>query len=664
LNQNFFFGVPMSFRRVGWVVAIALATWLEISCGQVYRPVVIPTSTTPPNPANFHAVFGISANAPYNPGTVLQIDVSGDTDIGVADMGVNPTHAAILSNHSRVFVASAGSLFAGDTDVVTAFFPAAASSTATGIGTVTTFTLPNVGANQTSGVLSISEDSNNLVTMTISASLINATVGSLIVISGVVIPPGTPPAPGCTNPPATTGYDGSFSISSVSGTTIQFSDPIPCLTAISTPGGVATIPVPLFCSYLPDFVTSSQSSNVYVANFGDENGAHCNLSSTDSVAALDLARNVVGTIAYLPAGAHPVAMVETPNSQNLYVINQGNNTVADLSPTDLTTIATISLPGGSTPVWAVARADNQRIYVLTQGDGNLVPIDTATNTVLQSQTNLSVGAGANFILYDPNLNRLYVTNPSNGTVYVFSASGGKDLGGTANDTPTLLGTLTISAPSFGAPVSTVCASYTCTYSSVMPVSLAALPDGSRFYVSSYVAGTATCTPSDASCYSSTNPPPPTCPDSNVTAPAGCIIPQVTVFDARSLTVKTTIFPLLPPVTTATSTGTNTAYPFALAPIGFCAAVPGVPYTLVPGTPPLARFRMFAAAAADSSRVYASMCDNGAVAIINTTTSTIATGGTNTPDTLVTDLAAPFGAGPTQSNGQPLPQNPVFLLTGQ
>jgi DNA-binding beta-propeller fold protein YncE len=74
--------------------------------------------------------------------------------------------------------------------------------------------------------------------------------------------------------------------------------------------------------------------------------------------------------------------------------------------------------------------------------------------------------------------------------------------------------------------------------------------------------------------------------------------------------------------------------------------------------------MSAAAAADSSRVYASMCDGGSVAIINTTTSTITTGGTNTPDTLVIDLAAPFSAGPTQSNGQPLPQNPVFLLTGQ
>src|SRR5580704_15168065 len=132
----------MSFRRVGWLAGIALAAWLEISCGQVYRPVVMPTSTTPPNPANFHAVFGISANVPFNPGTALQIDVSGDTDIGVANMGVNPTHAAILPNNSRVFVASTGSLFPGDADTVMAFSPASSSTTATGLGTPTVFSLP------------------------------------------------------------------------------------------------------------------------------------------------------------------------------------------------------------------------------------------------------------------------------------------------------------------------------------------------------------------------------------------------------------------------------------------------------------------------------------------------------------------------------------------
>src|ERR1700681_444054 len=108
----------MSFRRVGWLAAIALATCLEISCGQLYRPVVIPISITPPNTANFHAVFGISANVPFNPCTALQIDVSGESNIVVAHVGVIPPHASMLPNNSRVFVASAGSMFKGDSDVV------------------------------------------------------------------------------------------------------------------------------------------------------------------------------------------------------------------------------------------------------------------------------------------------------------------------------------------------------------------------------------------------------------------------------------------------------------------------------------------------------------------------------------------------------------------
>ena len=119
----------MSFRRVGWVAAIALATLLEISCGQVYRPVVIPISITPPNPANFHAVFSINANVPFNPGHGARRSTSPEIrNIGTVNVGVNPTHAAILPNNSRVFVASAGSMFKGDTDLVTAFFPAGDSS--------------------------------------------------------------------------------------------------------------------------------------------------------------------------------------------------------------------------------------------------------------------------------------------------------------------------------------------------------------------------------------------------------------------------------------------------------------------------------------------------------------------------------------------------------
>ena len=487
----------MSFRRVGGLVAIAVAAWLEISCGQVYRPVVIPTGVVRPNPANFHAVFGISTNAPFNQGTALQIDVSGDSDIGAAQMGVNPTHAAILPNNSRVFVASAGSLFAGDADVVMAFTPASDSSTATGLGIPTVFSLP---------------------------------YGSL-----------------------------------------------------------------------PVFVNTTQTAFVYVANYG-----------TNTVSALNTATNALTLTG--ASGAQPVALAETPDAQNLYVLNEGDGTVTDLSPVDLSLVQGVpnTISVGATPVWAVVRKDSRRLYVLTQGGGQLVPIDTATNTVLPSQTNLSVGAGASYILYDPILSRLYVPNPTNGTVYVFSTTGGVDAGGTANDTPTLLATIVMTAGA-NPPCPKACS----------PVSVAALPDGSRFYVASYQLAAA-------------------CPDKNVGLSTPCIIPMLTVFDAASFAVKPVSSTNIPPPTQSLSLLTPPQFnpgQYAVPPVTTCVS-PVLPATYAPGT---TRFRMFATAAADSSHVYVSICDAGSIADIDTTTSTLSTGGNNTPDVLITDVITPFAA---------------------
>jgi YVTN family beta-propeller protein len=479
----------MSFRRVTWLLAIAALAWLEISCGQVYRPVVIPTETVRPNPSNFHAVFSISNNLPFNPGTALQIDVSGDSEIGAAEMGVNPTHAAILPNNSRVFVASAGSLYTGDADTVMAFTPAADSTSATGLGTPSVFTLP---------------------------------FGSL-----------------------------------------------------------------------PVFVNTTQNSAVYVANFG-----------TNTVSAISTATNSITLTGAV--GSQPVAIAETPNAQNVYVVNQADNTVTDLSPTDLSTLATIPVAGK--PIWAVARQDSRRVYVLAQGAGQLVVLDTSTNTIVPSQTNLSVGAGANFVLYDPHLNRLYVTNPSNSTVYVFSTTGGVDLSGTANDTPTLLATIVLTAGT-NPPCSQACS----------PVSVAALPDGTRFYVASYQSSNS-------------------CPDPNVGATSPCIIPTLTVFDAPSFTVKPIASSLLAPTPSLSLLASPqfAANQYALPPVTSCVT----PASYAPGA---TRFRMFTTAAADSSHVYVSICDAGSIADVVTTTSTLSTSGNNTPDVLVGDLVTSNGA---------------------
>lgn len=621
-------------------VAIAVIFWM--ACGQVYRPVVIPINTTPPNPANFHAVFGISTNAPGNPGTALQIDVSGDSSIGVANMGVNPTHAAILPNNSRVFVANGAGDPCNGVDVITSFSPAGDSTIATGLNNPVTFTLPNVGTGQSAsaGIAAISE-SGNLVTVTLSAPLTNAVAGASIVISNVVIP-------GVVIPANAFAYNGCFPIVSASGTTIQYVDSITGLAATS--GGTATIPG--FCRYIPDYIATTQTTVVYEANYGSDGDPNCNLPSTDSVAALNPATSAITHISYLPAGSHPIAMAETPNAQNLYVMNQGtdslgNHTITDLSPTDLSIVASISLGStpGSAPIWAAARVDNQRVYALTQGDiatqenGRLVPIDTASNTVLSAQASLAqLGVAPNFLLYDPHLARLYVTNPGipnptaanpgDAAVYVFSTSGGTDSTGVANDTPTLLMKIPMTIGSAACP------------GGCQPVSVTALPDGSRFYVASYV--------------NQTN-----CPDPVVGAANPCMIPMLTVFDALSMTVKPPLSSPLTPAIALLTSAPFAAAQYAVPTVASC--VPTLPYVPGPGS---TRFRMFTAASSDSSHVYVSICDAGVIADVSAVSSSIAAGGTNAPDTLISDLPTPFSAAAPGPSGQPPTQNPVFLLTGQ
>ena len=513
----------MSFRVVRLVAGL-LPILFWVACGQVYRPVVIPCSEggipgcpnePPAIPANFHAVFGISTNVPNYPGGAMQIDVGGDTVIGETptsepqepNLGVNPTHLAILPNRSTVFVPSAGSVQAGGVDVVSSFFPATQSSTTTGLG------------------------------------------------------------------------------------------------------AVATIPLPT--GSLPVFVNTAENGFVYVANYG-----------TNSVSQINTNTNAVVNTATV--GVNPVALAEAaiPGGDKIYVANQGSNTVSSLNSIDLSLNAVTGFTG-RTPVWVVARSDGQKVYVLTEGDGQLVTIDTATDTVAGS---LPVGAGANFIFYDSNLNRLYVTNPITKMVHVFS-----DIGG-ANDTPTQLAAISFAAGSSQCP------------SGCIPASVTALPDGSRFYVASYQVAAS-------------------CPDSFVGAASSCVIPGLTIFNANNFALQ---YPAAPTLTLLTDPpfSANTAanrYQYAVRPVASCSTAALYPVLY---SPTLTRFRVFTVASADSSRVYVSMCDAGAVAVVNTTGNNINNPQSGTPaDVVVTDLLAAF-SGPTQATGEPPPQNPIFLLTGQ
>ena len=151
-------------------------------------------------------------------------------------------------------------------------------------------------------------------------------------------------------------------------------------------------------------------------------------------------------------------------------------------------------------------------------------IDTASDMVVNS---VSVGVGADFMLYDSTRNRLYVANPVNNTV-------------------TYLGASTDALPAVVLNVAN-------------PVSVAALPDGSRAYISSALVS------------------------------GGNVTSRVTVINAADGSVRTTI-----PLTTVN-------------------AVPGC--GLTPS-------ELSMAASADSTRVYVGNCDAGNVADIQTLNDTL------------------------------------------
>ncbi len=487
-------------RRVGGLAAAGLLIALWTACGQVYRPVVIPCSTggvpgcpvpNNPKPGNFHAVFGITTNSANNPGGAMQIDVSGDSILGetptsdpsMPNLGNIPTHAAIATNDARVFVASAGSVVAGGVDTISTFTPVFQSTTASGLGTVSTIALP---------------------------------AGSQ-----------------------------------------------------------------------PVFLNSTESNFMYVADYG-----------TNSVSGINTTSNVVTLTAAV--GKNPVSLAELPNGLKLYVANEGDNTVDSLNTIDLSPVT--GFTGLAAPIWVVARGDSQKVYVLTAGDGQVVTIDTASDTVTSS---LPVGVGANFLYFDPILNRLYVTNPVTQMVYVFSDTGGT-VNGVAADVPLQLAVIPFTAGSEACPAG------------CMPSSVTALGDGSRFYVASYQTyptGTVS-----------------TCPDANVAG--ACVVPWLTVFNANSFAVQYPSAPtlkLLSPIST-----TFAATQYAVPPVASCATAPIYPALYAPTD---TRFRVFTTASVDSTRVYVSLCDAGAVAVINTTDANANNSGTAVPpDSLVLDLA--------------------------
>lgn len=449
-------------------------------CGDTYRPVATPIVPSSPNPAFSKAVFVISDNGPQNPGSSIQIDVSGDTTLGEVKTGVQPVHAVLTPDGTKIYI-----------------------------------------ANKEESTLSEYQ-------------------------------PGTPNA-----------------------------NNLQPVTTISLPAGSR-----------PVFVATTQNDTVFSANFG-----------TGTVAAISTTQNAVMQVIPLSPtvpnpNIEPVAMAETPDGTKLYVANQGNGTtpgsVSSINPADSSVNAQV-VNSWSSPVWVAARSDSARAYVLDAGAGTVSAINTSTDGVLPNS--VSVGIGANFMFLDNKRNRLYVTNPANGSVSVVDVSA---------DPPSLLATDCVVSGSTP-PCPTTFA----------PVSVTVLPDGSSAYVASYQIGS-TCL--------------------GVSAP--CLTSQVSVINSSNNRVSSVISLGSASVDMTNATGCG-----APGPVGSQGAV---------------RFRLSITAAGDSSRVYVTNCDAGSTTIVSAVPNSSQTYPANTIITNLKSPVSAFPPAPSTA-GVPPAQAPVFVL---
>jgi DNA-binding beta-propeller fold protein YncE len=90
-------------KRFLWLGFVLCLELICSGCGDTFRPIIIPNPPTFPNPKAAHTVVAINDNGIFTPGTAMVVDVSGDTNVSVANVDLAPVHA-VQQTASQVLV--------------------------------------------------------------------------------------------------------------------------------------------------------------------------------------------------------------------------------------------------------------------------------------------------------------------------------------------------------------------------------------------------------------------------------------------------------------------------------------------------------------------------------------------------------------------------------
>ncbi|MBS1853227.1 MAG: YncE family protein [Acidobacteria bacterium] len=344
--------VRMSFQQVARAgAALALLT-VCLSCGDTFRPVAIPVTQPPPDPSTFHYVVSLSVNGvtcnPSTPssdsfcdrGASTRIDVSGDSNVGVAKLGPGPVHGMVTPNGAKIYVANSLE------DSLSSYSPSDATTVAT------------VGLPAGSVPVFVHSTQNDTVYV---ANAGNNTVSAVATATNAVtstIPVGSNPIALAETPDATKLYvvnqgDGTVTAVNVSDKTVS-----------------RTIPVgasPVWA------IARTDSKKVYVLNSG-----------AGTISTIEPFTDTLSSTVSLGTGAGANFMRYDKTLNRLYVTNPGASTLTIVDVSGDTPVVLISVPVPAAPVSVALLPNGTRAYVASyQINGST---QSSQVTVIDTQT--------------------------------------------------------------------------------------------------------------------------------------------------------------------------------------------------------------------------------------------------------------------------------------
>ena len=386
-------------RKSSFLAVAVLIAIVQLGCGDQYRPVANPVVSPGGQPQTPHFAWVVNFN-PSGLGTTTEIDVSGDTNIGVNNMGQGSVALAFPPNSLALFVANR------DNDTVTEYLPTLTSVGPTTISLFpgsrpvflnsgragfmyvvnsgTTSACPNGGSLSVIPITTLSVSNTvcvgpNPTTMAQSsvnffAYVINQGDGSVSAIDTGPSLAGTITAQqGLGQNPVsiTASTNGSWIFIVTQGDGVSPGT----LDIVGAGGTTVAASVPL--GVRPTFsVIDPVLNRLYVANSGDNTVSVFDASNVNPSGSTP-----IPLLATVPVGTNPIGITPLANSSNFYVANAGSNDVTVVSANSFSPLTTVPLPAGANPVFIASDPTSSKVYVADQGISATTIIRTVDNTV-------------------------------------------------------------------------------------------------------------------------------------------------------------------------------------------------------------------------------------------------------------------------------------------